>query len=138
MKKRAILLFKGICILLTVCIVYYIFYSITNLGIVCPLNRLTGLLCPLCGASRMFVSLSHFDFRSALYFNGAFLLLLPIWIITSIFYFYEYVKSGRTKAKIWHKIVLFLSIIVMVSFGILRNATDIGLKPTVSIFIYYV
>ncbi len=134
LKNRAILLLKGIGIFSAVCIIYYVIYRTMGLGIVCPLNKLTGLLCPVCGASRMLVSLLHFDFRSALYFNGAFLLLLPLWLITAIFYFYGYVKSGNTKAMTWHKIVIYSSIAVLVGFGILRNVTSLGLLPAHSIF----
>ena len=75
LKERIIILTKNLLILLSVCISYYIFHTLTGLGVLCPLNSLTGLLCPLCGVSRMFIALFKLDFKSALYFNGAFLIL---------------------------------------------------------------
>ena len=135
MKKRVILLLKSMGILLAVCIVYFILYTTMGIGIVCPINRLTGLLCPLCGVSRMFASLLKFDFESALYFNAAFLLLIPFWLIVFTAYSYEYVQNGRTKAPKWHKIILYTSFAIMLAFGIIRNVINVGLCPTNSIFI---
>lgn len=135
LRKRVVLLAKVLLILLAVGIVYFTIYTFWGIGILCPLNSLTGLLCPYCGVSRMFISLIKLNFKSALYYNFAFLLLLPIWILIAIFYCREYLISGNKKAKKWIKILIYSSFAIMLIFSILRNTINIGLKPSHSILI---
>lgn len=135
MKQRIILLIKSLSILLTISIVYLIVYSLSGIGLICPLNALTNLLCPFCGISRMCISLLKLDFESALYFNSACLFLLPIWIFLATYYCISYVKSGSKTMSKWFKVVLYLSFLIMLIFCILRNMINIGLSPHSSIFI---
>jgi len=44
----------------------------------CPFFALTGRYCPGCGATRAAAELLHGHFRSALHFNAAMVLLLPL------------------------------------------------------------
>jgi hypothetical protein len=39
-------------------------------SVLCPLRRTTGLMCPGCGLSRSFVSLSHGDLANAFHFHA--------------------------------------------------------------------
>ena len=135
MKKRTILLIKSLSILLTISIVYLIFYSLSGIGLLCPLNALTNLLCPFCGVSRMFMSLLKFDFESAIYFNSACLLLIPIWTFLAIYYCTIYIKSGKQTISNWFKVVLYSTFVIMLIFCVLRNIINIGLSPNSSIII---
>lgn len=127
MRERAKKLAENFGIIILMGILYCLFFSITKLEMKCPFHELTGFLCPGCGISRMLFSLFLLDFSSAFYYNAAFLILLPFWLAIVISYYYEYIKFGKAKIRIWHKIILVLSIIALVVFGILRNITEIGL-----------
>lgn len=127
MKKRAIELAKSVGVLLALGLAYYIFHSITNIGIKCPIYLLTGYLCPGCGISRMFLALLALDIPSALYYHAPAFFLLPLWISAFISYYYEYIKYGKAKLRIWHKIIIIMSIVLFISYGIARNVTDLGL-----------
>jgi hypothetical protein len=52
--------------------------SRTTLAPPCPLRALTGLDCPLCGATRATHALIHGDFATALDFNALYVLALPV------------------------------------------------------------
>lgn len=130
MKKRALEVAKNAAILLSVCVAYYIFYSITNIGLKCPLFEVTGLLCPGCGLSRMCISLLHFDLAGALYYNAAALLSLPFLTIVCISYYYEYIRYGSKVLKKWQKILLFICIAALIAFGIFRNIYSLGISPS--------
>lgn len=130
MKERFILTVKSFAVLLGGGLLYYIFYSITGIGLICPLNFITGLLCPCCGISRMLISLLKLDFEAAFYYNAALLIFMPLWITLCAIYFYDYIKTGNKKAKKWTTIVLYSSFAVVVIFGILRNIIDLGIGPT--------
>jgi hypothetical protein len=45
---------------------------------VCPIFRLTGLLCPGCGSTRALAALLHGQVREAIHWNALFVLLLPL------------------------------------------------------------
>lgn len=130
MKKRAILILQGCGILIACGVVYYILYSLTDLGIICPLNFTTGLLCPLCGSTRMIISLIRLDFDAAFYYNAVFLICLPLWLVLCALHCYNYVKTGEKQMKKWMQIVLYSTFAVMLIFGILRNTMDLRLFPS--------
>lgn len=130
MKQRAIEVIKNAAIILAVGIAYYIFYSLTGIGLKCPLFELTGLLCPGCGMSRMFVSIFTFDFSSAFYYNAALLILLPFFIGVTISYYYGYIKYGNTKVTKSQGAILIVCIILLLIFGVLRNIFNLGLMPS--------
>lgn len=126
-KTRAKNLAKNIGIILAVGIAYYIFFRLTRIGIKCPFNQITGLLCPGCGLSRMMLALIEFDIPLAIYYNAAAFLLLPSWVAVFISYCYEYIKYGKVKMRAWYKVILVVTIAVLVVFGVARNITHLGL-----------
>ena len=127
MKTRAKNLAKNIGIILAVGIAYYIFFRLTRIGIKCPFNQITGFLCPGCGLSRMLLALIDLNIPLAIYYNAAAFFLLPFWVAVFISYYYEYIKYGTVKMRMWYKAVLVLTFVVLIVFGIARNLTHLGL-----------
>lgn len=130
MKERIILTVKSFGALLGGGLLYYLIYSLTGIGLICPMNFVTGWLCPCCGISRMLISLMKFDFAAAFYYNAGILIFMPLWLTLCALYFYNYIKTGNKQMKKWMSIVLYFTFAVMLIFGILRNIVDLGLAPS--------
>ena len=75
------LLWAGLGILAGVCIFYIL--ARQGIGIPCIFNRVTGLLCPGCGNSRVALALLGFRFREAFSYNPMFLpeFLYILWVL---------------------------------------------------------
>ena len=129
LKERARETLKNTLVILSLGIAYYLFCTLTNWGLPCPLYSITGILCPGCGLSRMCLAVIRLDFSSALYYNAAFFVLSPIFITIYVSYQYRYIKYGVGSLFSWQKIMLFICIVLLVAFGILRNILDFGLRP---------
>ncbi len=123
---------QGVGIVLAIGVAYYLFYRLTGIGVKCPVNLALGVLCPTCGVSRMFLTLSRLDFRGALYYNAAVLVLLIPWLAVLVSYFREYIRTGDRKFKRWHTVVGIVSVVVLVAYGVVRNVFHIGLHPSLN------
>lgn len=130
MKERALEVARAFAVILGVGIAYYVFYRLTNIGIKCPTNLIFGVLCPTCGVSRMFLALSQLDLRGALYYNAAVLVLLPLLLSVLVSYYRTYIVTGERKLKRWHRVALVGAVVVLVTYGVLRNTMHIGLHPS--------
>ncbi|WP_227013483.1 DUF2752 domain-containing protein [Paenibacillus psychroresistens] len=84
-----------------------------NLSIPCPFHALTGLYCPGCGITRVITSLMDFNLAQAFRFNSLLFLLLPIYVLYSVLRLKGYKKFSDY--------VMFVMLVLTVSFGILRN-----------------
>lgn len=132
MKKRAAEVTKKFLITLALGLGYYLINQLTGLGIPCPLHKLTGLLCPGCGISRMCIAIIQFDLEGAFYYNAAIFSLIPIFAVLIITYYYNYIKYGVKDFKKWQNVLLALCVVVVVTFGLLRNIYDLGLSPSIN------
>ena len=65
-------------------VLYYLFLNYA-LGSTCALNRLTGLMCPLCGMTRAHLAAFRLDFEAAFRYNALFPLGVPF-LITLFYY----------------------------------------------------
>lgn len=134
MKKRAFEMLRNISVLLLVGVGYYAFCKLTSLSIGCPLFKLTGVLCPGCGLTRMCFALIDLDFKMAFYYNAAFFIISPILLVLGVSYIYKYITTGSNLLAFWQRVLLILCIIVLVAFGILRNIVDLGIDPAFKFF----
>lgn len=107
--------------LLLILLIYYKFYTITDIGIPCIFKLITGYKCPGCGITRCIFSLIKLDIKSAFNYNQLVTILIVPFIIYYIYLNYCYIFNKNNKYKnIVNKqslILIFISII----FGIVRN-----------------
>ena len=103
---------------------YACFVSITGWGIPCIFHVITGLYCPGCGISRMFLALLRLDLVTAARYNLFVLCLLPVGVILFLYKARQYIKTGRTDMGMIEKIGCIFVFVLCVVFSVLRN-TDI-------------
>lgn len=87
----------------------------------CIFHEVTGLYCPGCGISRMFVALARLDFSSAWGHNPMVLIAMPFLTYFITHMIVGYVKGYGYAPKSWHNIVLYLLVGYFLLFGVLRN-----------------
>ena len=81
----------------------------------CPIKTITGLDCPGCGITRMFVALFHGNIYQAFRYNPLIFIELPIIFILIILY--KFKKEYRKVINI----IFIVLLIVTIVYGILRN-----------------
>ncbi len=119
--RRVILVLIGA---LLFAVLYVIFWKMTGIGFVCPIQKLFGLDCPGCGITRALWALLRLDFRGMLSAN----LLSPL-IIGYIGYSILaaalfYVKKGKIEVSYrpaWANLCL---LILFLAYGVLRNLIE--------------
>ena len=100
-------------------ILYYVWIRLTHIAIPCVLHEVTGLQCPSCGITRMFVSLFSLDFKAAFHYNQ---LLFFIWPVVGYEILYLLYKSYAKKdIPLWNYILAYSLVGFSVIFGIIRN-----------------
>lgn len=87
----------------------------------CPLLALTGLYCPACGINRMFQALLRLDFSAAWRYNPAVLLLLGPLAAVLASLGYRYVARTPFRPARWHMAALWIMLLILLLFGVLRN-----------------
>ncbi len=121
MKERLYKLIKGYILIFAAGLLYALLFSEFNIKIPCIFNTITGYLCPACGISRMCVSILKFEFLEAFYYNKLIFLLIPLFCYFLVKWSIDYVKKGKiTNSKI-EKIIIWIVIVLLVLFGIVRN-----------------
>ncbi|MBR3759773.1 MAG: DUF2752 domain-containing protein [Ruminococcus sp.] len=114
--KMNIYKLKKIIVALILGTAYFIFVKLTDLGIPCPINLMSGnrIQCPGCGISRMFMRLAELDIAGAFHCNQAIFSMLPVWGICIILWLFD-------KGEKFLKAVGIISVILLILFGIWRN-----------------
>ncbi len=120
MAERRKKVIKIALVILLIGATYTVAVLIIGKGIPCPFHTVTGLKCPGCGVSRMFLSLFRLDFASAFRHNAAVLCLLPLMAATAARFVYVYVKRGTRRDRFADGAVWFM-IAALLVFGVLRN-----------------
>ncbi len=120
-KKRAVRLLIFYAALLAVGLIYALICRLLGGGIPCVFHTLTGLYCPGCGITRMFLCLLRGDLMSAWLYNPAVLLLLPAFAAVFVHLSKRYVKDGTLAPRKWASILMYCMIGVLLAFGVLRN-----------------
>jgi hypothetical protein len=87
----------------------------------CPLHALTGLWCPLCGASRAVYSLTHGDLVAAFARNPLFVIVLPVllWLWAG------WASDALGGPRLWrvrpNRTAVVAVAVVVVAYGVARN-----------------
>lgn len=120
MKDRLKRTIKNTIAILCLGIFLYILYDF-HIRIPCVFKTLTHLNCPSCGVSRMCVSISHGDIKSAFYYNQVLVFLTPLIALYYIFYQIRYIRTGQRKISKLENNTMILIIVILVIYGIIRN-----------------
>ncbi|HAW16176.1 MAG TPA: DUF2752 domain-containing protein [Clostridiales bacterium] len=102
---------------------YLLWVGSTGLGIPCPIRLFTGLKCPGCGITTMFVHLAKGDLSVAFEANPFILVTLPFLVAEIVFCEICYFKPslrGKTVSKINNGILVVYTV-ALILFGVLRN-----------------
>ena len=116
MRKKIIIIYS---IILAVGLSYYLIVTITGKGLPCAVYSTTGLLCPGCGISRMFMSMFRLDFVSAFRYNPVAFSLFFYWNMVAFLCFWGRFKLFRNPKFLYTS--LYVSVGILFLFGIARN-----------------
>jgi hypothetical protein len=86
----------------------------------CYFHKMTGMLCPGCGATRAMHQLLHGHVGAAMHFNVLFVLLLPAACWVGLSHALAGIQGRAAPAAVQPK-WLWLALGLMLAFGILRN-----------------
>ena len=107
-------------IVIGICAIYALFVISTGIGIPCPIYTLTGLKCPGCGISRMFISLICGDISSAFHHNTFVFVTSPAIITCIVLSEIDYIKN-TDKLSIPINVIMWAEIFLALAFGVIRN-----------------
>lgn len=108
-------------ILLLIGTIYLIWYRLTHIGIPCLFHLVTGLYCPGCGISRMFLAIIRLNFSHAFKSNCFVFILLPYGIFAYIRHYVFMIRGKVYRRKEFNRYVLIGIIIAALAFGVIRN-----------------
>ncbi len=120
-KKRRKYIFSNIIQISLIGLAYYVLTSIFGIYIPCPFFAVTDKYCPGCGITRMCIAIIELDFEAAMRSNVLLFCMLPIVVIYGIAGARKYIKTGEWFTALWHKICVIITLIIVVSFWIMRN-----------------
>ncbi len=116
MKKKIIKIYSTI---LGLGLAYYIWILVTGLVIPCFYLKTTGLFCPGCGVTRMFLSLLKLDIVGAFLYNPVAFVLFFVWNLIALFCFLGKPAFVQRPGFLYGS--LYVSVGTLLIFGVLRN-----------------
>ncbi len=107
--------------MLAVGVLYAVAVSVIGFGIPCIFHKITGLQCPGCGISRMFLSLFRGDFASAWGYNPAVICLAAPGAAVFADISVRYIRDGSLVPHRWANVTACVILAALLMFGVLRN-----------------
>ena len=83
----------------------------------CPMRVLTGLDCPLCGATRATHALARGDLATALDFNALYVVALPLVVVAVTWW----LLRGRVPELVQRASLRWAMVVTAVAFMVIRN-----------------
>lgn len=120
MKIRLLKEIKKLCPVLIIGTLYFISSSF-GISVPCPFYKITGLLCPSCGITRMLIAAARGNFKEAFGYNSFLFISFPLIILFIVIEDIHYIKNGERKLLKATRIFLWLEITALICFCILRN-----------------
>lgn len=112
--------FKTAIFFIVIGLIYYIITQLTSFRIPCPIQSITGLFCPGCGITHFFICIVHLDFIGAVKENYAVAFLIIVLGIPKLIQIIWKPNCLKKNSRLW-QILIFISLIFVIIFGILRN-----------------
>ena len=109
---------RDITIIIIVGIVYYFINRFTGFGLKCAFHELTGLKCPSCGITHMFIDLAAGDPAAAFRDNQFMFCTWPLIAAEIIYLLYKH--ESREDIPKWNIIVIGIFTALLCTFGIYR------------------
>ena len=113
MKERLKKLAIGGAVLVGLGAAYTALILVIGRGLYCPFWKLTDLLCPGCGVTRMCLALLRLDVAAAWRANAALMLAARIAL--------RYVRTGQKLPSRGEERVFWVLLIYFLAWGVLRN-----------------
>lgn len=126
MKQRARKVLITIIGMLGIGLAYGYFFMTAGWGIPCFFHKITGLLCPGCGVTRMCICLMQGDIAGAAKYHGLLLFLLPFLLVIFGDYTIGYIRTGKYRLRKWEETMLYGMLAMLIVFGIFRNLTSLN------------
>lgn len=109
---------RDITIIIIVGIVYYFINRFTGFGLKCAFHELTGLKCPSCGISHMFIHLAEGDPGSAYKDNQFMFFTWPLIAAEIIYLLHKH--ESREDIPGWNIAVISVFTVLLFIFGVYR------------------
>ena len=113
-------LFRRLCVIAGILLVYYIFVRITGLSIPCLFRLVTKLRCPGCGITHLFLHAAKLEWREAFMSNALIFVLLPfagVLMAAKLLFMPDCLDMKSKPYRTGEKILLAAVLL----FGVVRN-----------------
>jgi len=110
-------------IIIAILCIAILFILVANniITVPCAFHEITGLYCPGCGVTRMFLSIAELNFYQAFRYNPFVFVLLIIYLNYKLYYLIIWLFDRNKKQKKIPELIIYIILIVAILFGILRN-----------------